>query len=91
MLTPRKEMTDMMEYFRGLASDGMAAHYAELDTPTEEGRYWLVYYNGEDREGCNVFYSYLTKAHSRRNAVHKVAITLDEDIKRLDAIPKDLI
>ena len=83
-------MSDMMEHFNKLMGETMVAHYAELDTPTEEERYWLVYYDHEDREGCSVFYSYLTKAHSREHAVRKVAIAIDEDIERLDATPKEL-
>ena len=41
MLTPRKEMTDMMESFNKLMGETLVARYAELDTPTEEPRFWL--------------------------------------------------
>ena len=91
MLTPRKEMTDMMESFNKLMGETLVARYAELDTPTEEPRFWLVYYNHEDREGCSVFYSYLTSANCREEAILKAATKHNLDPEDLDAVPKDLI
>lgn len=50
-------------------------------------RFYLVFYSSDSgaREDFNVFYSWLTQASSRREAIAKVAKHIGEDASRLGA------
>jgi hypothetical protein len=62
-----------------------------LDTPREEC-YWLVFYGDSgSRESCSVYYSWLTKATNREEAISKVCKHTGGDEEDKDAEPMELL
>lgn len=83
---------DMMDHFRNLMAQEMNDYYKELDTPTQDDQYWLVFYDDRgNREDCSVFYSHLVLAKSRPEAINKVVAQGGRDFDDYDARPMALI
>lgn len=63
----------------------------QLPLPTGT-KFFLVFYpdNGS-REDCSVYYSWLTLAKNRDEAIKKVADDIDEEVDNLDAEKMDII
>lgn len=55
-------------------------------------KYYLVFYSDNgNREDCNVYYSWLTRAETKRAAIKRVAEREGLDIDALDADKMNLV
>ena len=74
-----------------LIQANMEVHEKELDANREEC-YWLVFYGDSgSRESCSVYYSWLTKATNRKEAISRVCKHVDGDESDMDAEPMELL
>lgn len=93
-LAERKEAKELMEIMHSKIEDLTKNYNDDLDEPKEES-YWLVFYDDHgNREDCSVFYSWLTKATCRPDAIAKMRNKTGDDaheFERYDAIRINLI
>lgn len=69
----------------------LEVHEKELDANREEC-YWLVFYGDSgSRESGSVYYSWLTKATNREEAISKVCKHTGGDEEDKDAEPMELL